>query len=1269
MTMNLKSWQGLLPFLVLTTIISSDWKAFGQSLTPPPLPVVQPSPSPAPDPAHSPSAEPGSLASRQVQILAPADGAVLPNPATSVVVRYPVGQVITLTLNGDPVDPQLIGRTETDNATGMITQTWYGIGLSQTQNILAVQDRTSQALLSQISIAVAGLPESLLVQSREASIPADGRSTATITGRFLDDQGHPSPFATLVTLVASAGEWVGEDASLEQPGFQVAASQGQFTAILQSALQGQTVRIQAVAGNLEAFTQFQMTTNLRPSIATGVIDFRLGQRGTHFYRSFQEFMPADGSFATDLDFSSAAFVTGSLGEWLFTGAFNSSRPLNANRDRHSQLFRDTQFLEQGYPIYGDQSRTEILTPSKDSLYLRFERTSPVTNASPDYVMWGDYDLPEFSLGNQQLTGITRTLHGFKGNYTYDNLQLTALYSNDTDGFQRDILAPNGTRGFYFLSQRPLISGSENVFIEQEKQFEPGTIVNRIPLSRSLDYEIDYDRGTLFFRDPVPRLLTDPLTGETLIQRIVVTYQFQGLNGSTSIFAARARYFFSRETDLESWLGITYFQENQGSRQFQLRGADLYIPLGKDGQVIGEYAHSTQAADLQGEVNGSAYRISAEGWFNEQLWAKAYWSQTDPGFVNNATVSFVAGQTRYGAQIKALLSPETSVNASYEHLETYGSIPQFFDPLTTDPSPTPPVNNSLSTFSLGVDQRWGDAAMTLNWISRARQDHTTAVTTHSSQLRTQVTVPIQERLKVGALNETTLSATADTVYPDRTALGLSWEVADQLFLDVSQNWYSDATLGQQSFTTLGLRGEYPLGTDAQVFTRYALVSGLSSVTQVGSIGFQYRWSIAPGLAADLGYERVFSDYRPNGSGNPPPIYTVGSQGWSLGVESGENYRLGLTYTENPDFKASVRYDQSNTTAGSNAVFTLDALGKVSPTLTALLHYQQASSANVSFNGRLDPTINLRLGLAYRDPQEDRWNSLLRYEYRKNPSSVPDALLLDGGSQFESHLLALEVLYAPDWQWELYGKVAFRTGYTQLGQDLGSLSNTGLTQFRATYRPDYRWELMTEARWIQQPSAGYRETGFVAEAGYFLTPDVKVAIGYNSGSVDQDFGDSRWAQGLYAGLTIKVNDLFNGFGLQPTPAIDAAKAEPAAPSPQLSLEPRPDSQPHTKTEDSSTPEEINWAAIYQGAFTGFGIPSHLSESLAADASLEWDPEQMEAADQELVSLFSGVTWDCSTDLDCESPTGDPLTESVTRWSLPVASFLGDIPWHGPPSNRLE
>ncbi|MEO1184979.1 MAG: hypothetical protein AAFX46_09865, partial [Cyanobacteria bacterium J06636_27] len=464
--------------------------------------------------------------SSTVNILSPTPQAVVDIAATPFIVHVPVGNEVELRVNGELSDRSLIGRTETDPETDLVTQTWYGVSLQNGENVISAQVLGSNEPPVTVTIMVRGGAHEMKIDTVESRIPADGKSTATLKGTLIDENGNISNRDAIVTLASTAGKFLEPDFKPGQPGFQVEAKSGQFTVTLKSDLEAKTVRIKAKTGKLEAYTQLQFQTALRPSLMTGVIDFRLGARGTDFYSRFKDFLPEDKDNDTEVKFRSAVFATGAIGEWLVTGAYDSSRSLNEDCNCDNRLFGSYQFSENNYPVYGDSSSVNQTTPSIDSVYLRFERSSRTPGASPDYAMWGDYNTEEFSRSSQQFTSVTRQLHGFKANYNIGNLQATAFYGNNIEGFQRDTIAPDGTSGLYFLSRRLTVPGSESVFIELEELNRPGTVLQRERLNRGADYEIDYDRGTVFFREPVLRTDVNEF-GDVLVRRIVVTYQYEG----------------------------------------------------------------------------------------------------------------------------------------------------------------------------------------------------------------------------------------------------------------------------------------------------------------------------------------------------------------------------------------------------------------------------------------------------------------------------------------------------------------------------------------------------------------------------------------------------------------------------------------------------------------------------------------------------------------------------------------------------------------------
>ncbi|MEB3293915.1 MAG: TonB-dependent receptor [Synechococcales bacterium] len=1000
-----------------------------------------------------------------------------------------------------------------------------------------------------------------LKPTTDSRIPADARSRVTLSGQVLDQTGQPFLADVLITLSTSAGKFIGADQDTDRPGHQVVARDGKFSVELQSNLEPQKVRVRAAidqqflkdlsaklpAGQfslpnstpVEVYTQVEFITNLRPAIVSGSLRLWIGAEGTDYYDSFRNFLKP-GAEGVGVNASAAVFATGAIGDWLFTGAYNSQRNLNETCDGTTSLFRADQFCDQVYPVYGDSSTVDFLTPSIDSVYLKLERTSPVPGAGSDFAMWGDYKSTEFARSSQLFTATQRNLHGFKANYNLGNLQATLMYGNNLQGFQRDGITPNGTSGYYFLSRRLVLTGSENIFIETEELNRPGTVINRVNLSRGRDYEIDYDRGSILFRRPILATEID-LFGNTLVRRIIVTYQYEGTNtGDTKLYAGRLQYNLDRGFNRESWIAGSYLREDLGNRDFELYGADAQIRFGKDSQLVAEIAQSRSINAFRGEIKGTAYRIDAKAQFSEAIAARVYYRSVDEGFTNSSTFSFAPGQTRYGAELAAKLGSSTQLQASFDHEVNYGiaaGARSLFDLVFNpqeDPLPGTPLDNSLTTIRAGVTQKLGTAALSLDWVNRKRDDRiANRLTEDSNQLVTRFTYPITKNLLFRAQNEMSLGSQRDPLYPDRTTVGVDWKAFPGVTLRVAQQFLSGGDFLRNSITTFDTLIEQNITEDTSLTGRYSVLNGINGWSSQGAIGLQHRWKITPGLRIHLGYERIFGDvftYTAAGQQFAQP-YSIGQSSSSLGLSSGDSYSIGFEYTDNPDFKASARYERRNSTNGNNTLITAAAIGKVSPSLTLLGRYQQTNASNQEFLGVLGDTKNLKVGLAYRNPRDDKFNLLLRYEYRENPDVTPNTLLFGTGSGSQAHLGAVEAIYAPNFRWEFYGKFGIRSSKSYLASDLVGTNTISLAQFRTSYRLGYNWDLVGELRWSHQTATRQGEMGALVEVGYYLTPNLRVAAGYSFGSADDiDFNGTRSRGGAFLNLSLKLNDLF-GFGVQP------------------------------------------------------------------------------------------------------------------------------------------
>ncbi|MEL6453756.1 MAG: TonB-dependent receptor [Cyanobacteria bacterium J06623_5] len=1005
-------------------------------------------------------------------------------------------------------------------------------------------------------------------------LDADRRSTVKLSGSVTDSSGDLLNHDVVVTLTASAGEFVGADYDIDRPGFQVLARWGEFDAELRSNLDAQRVVIRASAARddllaatpmpleedlvsgareIEAYTDVNFITPLRPSLVTGVIDLRVGNASTNMLGSFRDFLDPDDIGETSFDLGASGFATGAIGDWLFTGAYNSRRNLNERCDGGTRFYQNTQSQFCTYEIYGDSSTNDYLTPSLDSVYLRFQQDASILDAEPNFFMWGDYSTNEFSRSSQLFTATSRQLHGFMGNYTLptgenSGLQLTAMYANNIRPFRRDIIVPDGTSGFYFLSDTLLLPGSEEIFIEVEELNRPGTVIERIALSRGADYRIDYDRGAILFNQPISITDANPF-GPTLVRRIVASYQVDGEESGGDLFGGRLQYNFSYYLDSPSWIAASVVTEDADARDFTLYGVDALISLGESGRIVAEYAQSSLSGATLDGADGSAFRIEASSDFTDSLFGRAYFRSADSGFSNTATASFRPGQTRWGGELSALLRESTLLEFQYDQEENRGITPDVttgFDALRnirdTDAFALPgaPVDSTLTTLRAGIQQQFGDVTADLAYVYRDRNDDTNLIGRRdfsSSQLVSGLTVPLANNLSFRAQNELNIGGDDDPIYPGRTVLGLDWQVLPEVTVRLAQQFFSSSEVTPDSITSLDTLLDYDLTDSTQLTGRYSVLGGFDGVTGQGALGLNHRWNLAPGLNIDLGYERIIGaglgtleeGDQFNRFEQP---FAIGQSGAALGIVPGSTYSVGLEYLDNSSFQASARAEFRDGDSGNdNTVLTASLAGKVSPSLTALGRFEYANYANQTFSQRFSNTSAFKLGLAYRNPNSDAFNGLLSYEFATNPSITINT---PGSDTVTEHTLAAEGIYAPSHRWEFYSKYGLRSSNADLSSlGLSSLSNTiHLAQLRAAYRFAYRWDVVGEARYIAQPSTRYSETALALETGYYVTPDLRLGVGYSFGAADDRSFQSNYRDdgGFYLAATFKVSELLNGFGLQ-------------------------------------------------------------------------------------------------------------------------------------------
>src|SRR6185295_13372382 len=88
-------------------------------------------------------------------------------------------------------------------------------------------------------------------------------------------------------------------------------------------------------------------------------------------------------------------------------------------------------------------------------------------------------------------------------YAGELVSVSGFAARTDTGLVQDEILGDGTAGLYHLSRAPIVIGSDKMHIEVRDRFEITRVVESHELSRFVDYDLDYERGTVFFKEPVP----------------------------------------------------------------------------------------------------------------------------------------------------------------------------------------------------------------------------------------------------------------------------------------------------------------------------------------------------------------------------------------------------------------------------------------------------------------------------------------------------------------------------------------------------------------------------------------------------------------------------------------------------------------------------------------------------------------------------------------------------------------------------------------------
>ena len=873
-------------------------------------------------------------------------------PTTRVVLKYQPGDKVVLRVNGVEVPALNFDGTTSNPAKTIAIGVWRGVDLVEGDNLLQAEiigaGGDVVATLERTVHYANGVARAELVPEQSILV-ADGIHNPVIAVRMLDKSGHP-------VRAGVTGEY-----SISPPYMAaIGAGAAQNRRIVGLDRAGPTWRIEGDEGI--AYIELA-PTNTAGSFTLGfdfpgaeraqqiegwlksaprdwvVVGFAKGSVGYETLADNMEPLPEgeDGSGMRG-DGQVSFYAKGRvLGQWMLTLAYDSDKPTDELQRRGLLSAIDPQ---QYYTLYGDDTQQGYDASSSEKLYLKLERDQ-------FYALFGDF---QTGLDRNELSRYQRVLNGVKVEYRGPLFAFNGFAAETSQNFARDELPGDGTSGLYRLTHAGLLVNSERVRIETRDRYHSERIVESRELVRHLDYDIDYDNGTLFFREPVPSRDFDlnPVF-------VVVDYETRGGAGEYLNAGGRASV---RLMDGKLEAGATYIRDEDFGGRSRLAGVDARFRPSEADEIRAEYA-STEGRNPAGARSGNAWLVEWQH-RGDDYDLLAYARRQDPGFGLGQQNRSEGGMAKAGVQGRWRVDERFALQGEAYRLENLASGA---------------VRHAARLEATYRGDGWG-ARAGLQW---ARDEAAGGKTAESRQVTLGANRALMDgRLELDARADFSLGGRNDSVdFPTRFQVGAAYRIT-QDFRILAQHEITDGEDRDTSTTRIGfevspwknakLRSTLNQSRISEYGPRTFAVFGLDQKFMVGE-----HWS----FDAAIDSSRAFNE-----SGREPlvvdPSQPIAAGGIRDGgaltedfvaVSGGAAYRTGLWAW---NARAEARHGDAERYG-----FTSSFLRQARDGVAFAAGLQAFSQGNA--DGSKGLLANAQLSWAYR-PGGSRWSMLDKLEFR-------------------------------------------------------------------------------------------------------------------------------------------------------------------------------------------------------------------------------------------------------------------------------------------------
>jgi len=984
-------------------------------------------------------------------IVRPAEGRVFHDRSEiDVEIVSPLGSQVELYVNNVPVGVERIGQKRIDITKGTFEYIFYGVRIEEGGNsILVVCKRHGGERNTCVRrVYLAGRVNGIVPEHAEVGAPADGKTAPELVFLVNDANGLPVRDGIFADVTGPKDLIAGIDCNPHQNGVQAATREGRIVIGLPPSRDARREKINVAIDGISGSCRVDYASPMRNWFLFGYGEGTLGYgslAGTGSTQRSQE-RYREGAFAEG---GIAFYGQGEISEGHLLTASVDTRPL-----RDDVLLRRIE-PEKYYPIYGDASELRFNTASRSGTYLRLENRRYTA-------MLGDF---QTEMGGNEFTRYHRAFNGVRGETRFRRGSVKAFITKTDQVTHQEEIPAEGTSGFYFLGNYPLVENSEKIRIEVRDRYHPERIVRVEYKQTGRDYDINYMDGSILFKEPVEAVdeNLNPVT-------IVVSYECRDAGHKNFIYGLRSAVDV---TDSLS-VGLTAVLEEEGVENSSLVGLDLSGEVYRGLAVESEYAHSEKF--LLG--GGDAFRLRIGGSGKGAVKWETYYREIDRNFFNP---SFSGGKTelgsrKFGGELDWRMSRAFSLaSEAYRHKLRERDEEKSFAGV-------------VGKYRTGLlDGKIGFAGASYGDTREGE---------HSSLLLLTGLSFDREFLSGGVEWDQKLSGDEVQEYPNRIQANLSRKLNRFVSAALKHEYRTGSRTGTRHLTRLGL--ESNVNENLHLFTRYRLEGAMSGERGQATIGLKNKFKLSPDLTATLGAEKLATV-----SGSRTDDFLAMTAG-ALYTPPDKDYRLKA------DYELRLENERRKHLTG------LAGLKRMSDQWSALVKGDLWFCDEKIEHNRIKGSSTLGLSLRPRGPGAVTLLSLLKVLYEKNSPAHPDGVDREISASVEANCPV-------NAEWELEGKVAGRwventfKAYT-------AAAATYLYQAQVIRIIGGAWDVRLAARIVDQRETESVRYGCGLEVGRLVARNLWLGVGYDAGGHED--GDSPvndfTSRGFHVRLRLKFSE---------------------------------------------------------------------------------------------------------------------------------------------------